>query len=266
MLTACRFGAEVRRLAAPYYDMDGSKGGQPGIDPEVYFKMRLVGFFENLPSERAIAARCADSLSIREFLHYGLGERTPHHSSCTVIRQRLAAAVYEAVFGLLLRALKQQKLLKGRHLAIDTSVMEANASLRSLEHRLTGAQYRQYVKRLAALSEWGGESGAGDRQGGQPVYPGDGDRDCVGVGAVSARVRRAGGMRRALGRGVAGSGGLGLWRWPGGCWWSCGGISRRAWCRRARCSRRSRCGATRRGDAGIEWPVAAAGFAERTDR
>src|SRR5207247_4745166 len=99
-----------------------------------------------------IAARCADSLSIREFLHYGLGERTPHHSSFTVIRQRLAAEVYEAVFGLLLRALKKKKLLKGRHLAIDTSVLEANASLRSLEHRLTGEQYRQYVKRLAAAA------------------------------------------------------------------------------------------------------------------
>lgn len=152
VLTACRFGEKVRRLAAPFYDMDASKGGQPGIDPEVYFKMLMVGFFENLSSERAIAARCADSLSIREFLHYGLGERTPHHSSFTVIRQRLAAPVYEAVFGLVLAALKKKKLLKGRRLAIDSSVLEANASLRSLEHRLTGEHYRQYVKRLATAA------------------------------------------------------------------------------------------------------------------
>lgn len=152
VLAECRFGEEVRRLAAPFYEMDTSKGGQPGIDPAVYFKMLMVGFFENLPSERAIAARCADSLSIREFLHYGLGERMPHHSSFTVIRQRLAAAVYDAVFALVLRALRAQKLLKGKRLAIDTSVMEANASLRSLEHRLTGERYRQYVKRLAAAA------------------------------------------------------------------------------------------------------------------
>ena len=69
VLTECQFGDEVRRLAAPYYEMDAAKGGQPGIDPEVYFKMLMVGFFENLASERAIAARCADSLSIRVFLH-----------------------------------------------------------------------------------------------------------------------------------------------------------------------------------------------------
>lgn len=149
VLAEFRFGEEVRRLAAPFYEMDTSKGGQPGIDPDIYFKMLMVGFFENLPSERAIAARCADSLSIREFLHYGLGERTPHHSSFTVIRQRLAAGVYDAVFALVLRALREKKLLKGKRLAIDTSVLEANASLRSLEHRLTGERYRQYVKRLA---------------------------------------------------------------------------------------------------------------------
>lgn len=148
-LSGFGFGEEVRGLAAPYYEMDARKGGQPGIDPEVYFKMLMVGFFENLASERAIAARCADSLSIRAFLHYGLGERTPHHSSFTVIRQRLGSEVYNAVFALVLRALRAQKLLKGKHLAIDTSVLEANASLRSLHHRLTGEQYRQYVKRLA---------------------------------------------------------------------------------------------------------------------
>ena len=152
VLSAFTFGDEVRRLAAPFYEMDVRKGGQPGIDPAVYFKMLMVGFFENLPSERAIAARCADSLSIREFLHYGLGELTPHHSSFTVIRQRLSAEVYDAVFALVLRALRAKKLLQGKRLAIDTSVMEANASLRSLEHRLTGERYRQYVKRLAAAA------------------------------------------------------------------------------------------------------------------
>lgn len=152
VLAAYRFGEEVHRLAAPFYEMDTSKGGQPGIDPAVYCKMLMVGFFENLPSERAIAARCADSLSIREFLHYGLSERTPHHSSFTVIRQRLAAGVYDAVFALVLRALRKKHLLKGKRLAIDTSVLEANVSLRSLEHRLTGERYRQYVKRLAAAA------------------------------------------------------------------------------------------------------------------
>jgi hypothetical protein len=36
-----------------------------GIDPVVYLKMLMVGFFENLPSERAIASRCAPSTAPR---------------------------------------------------------------------------------------------------------------------------------------------------------------------------------------------------------
>jgi transposase len=149
VLAERQFGDAVRRLCAPYYERNEQKGGRPGIDPEVYVKMLMVGFFENLASERAIAARCADSLAIRAFLHYELTEATPHHSSFTVIRQRLPLDVYEQVFDLLLGALQDAKLLRGKHLAIDTSVLEANASLRSLTHRLTGEKYRQYVKRLA---------------------------------------------------------------------------------------------------------------------
>ncbi len=84
-----------------------ASGGQPGIDPEVYFNMQMIGFFESLASERAIAARCADSLSSREFLHYALHERMPDDSSLTVIRQRLSPEVYEQVFGLILLALKR---------------------------------------------------------------------------------------------------------------------------------------------------------------
>ncbi len=65
------FAAEVWRICAPAY-ADASRGGRPGIDPVVYLKMLMVGFFENLPSERAIASRCADSLSVRGFLGYSL--------------------------------------------------------------------------------------------------------------------------------------------------------------------------------------------------
>jgi len=59
------FAAKVRALCAPAYKSNGV--GRPGIDPVVYLKMMMVGFFENLPSERAIAARCDDSIAIREF-------------------------------------------------------------------------------------------------------------------------------------------------------------------------------------------------------
>ncbi|MDB6110266.1 MAG: Transposase domain protein [Pedosphaera sp.] len=87
------FAAKVRALCAPAYDKSGA--GRPGIDPAVYLKMMMVGFFEDLPGERAIAARCADSIAIRQFLHYELTEATPDHSSLSIIRQRLDGPIYE---------------------------------------------------------------------------------------------------------------------------------------------------------------------------
>ena len=141
------FATQVRALCAPAYDKSGV--GRPGIDPVVYLKMVMVGFFEDLPSERAIAARCADSLSIRTFLKYELNEKTPEHSSFTVIRQRLGLEIYDCILTLTLQALRAHGLLRGKNLGIDSSVMEANASLRALVHRNTEEQYWDYVKRLA---------------------------------------------------------------------------------------------------------------------
>lgn len=144
------FGDKVRALCAPAYR--NSNSGRPGIDPVVYLKMIMVGFFEDLPSERAIAARCADSMSIRSFLNYSLEEKTPDHSSLTVIRQRLGLDIYQEIFTLTLAALRAHGLLRGKNLGIDSSVIEANASLRALVNRNTEEEYWEYVKRMAAES------------------------------------------------------------------------------------------------------------------
>jgi hypothetical protein len=142
------FAKEVWSICEPAY-ADASRGGRPGIDPVVYLKMLTVGFFENLPGQRAIANRCADSLSIRGYLGYSLTEATPDHSSLTVIRERLSVEQLEAIHQVLLKALRAHGLLRGRKLGIDSSVIEANASLRALESRNTAESYWEYVKRLA---------------------------------------------------------------------------------------------------------------------
>jgi len=142
------FTAKVHGFCTPVYS--SGSNGRPPIDPVVYFKMLMVGFLENLPSERAIASRCGDSLMIRRFLGYDLNEDTPEHSSFTVIRQRLSLEIYQAVFDIILEGLRAHGLLRGKNLGIDSSVMEANASLRALENRNTGEAYWDYVRRLAA--------------------------------------------------------------------------------------------------------------------
>lgn len=147
-LEAMRFAEEVWEICTPAY-AEANRGGRPGIDPVVYFKMLMIGFFEGIGSERQIALRCEDSLSLRGFLGYALEEATPDHSSMSIIRQRLGGECFERVFALVLAALRRHGLLKGRHLGMDSSVIEANASLRSLSERNTEEAYWDYVQRLA---------------------------------------------------------------------------------------------------------------------
>ena len=149
-LQSFSFAPEVRRLCAASYCGNGR--GRPGVDPVVYFKMLMVGFFENLPSERGIAERCQDSISIRAFLGYDLTGNTPDHSTLSVIRSRLGVKVYDQVFVLILRALQEHGLVKGRNVGIDASVIEANASLKGLVNRQTEEAYWEYVRRLASES------------------------------------------------------------------------------------------------------------------
>jgi transposase len=126
--------------------------GRPSIPPGVYFRMLLVGFFEGLDSERAIAWRCADSLSLREFLGYGPGEKTPDHSSLSVIRLRLDVETHQEVFGWVLEVLAKHGLLKGKTVGVDSTTLEANAALRSIVRRDTGQSYEGYLKELAQAS------------------------------------------------------------------------------------------------------------------
>ncbi len=133
------FAAQARSLCAPAYSDTGR--GRPGIDPVVYFKMLMVGFFEDIASERGIAERCSDSISIRAFLGYDLTQTTPDHSTLSIIRQRLGEEIYDEVFLVILSALDKHGLLKGKNVGIDASVIQANAALKSLINRNTEEAY-----------------------------------------------------------------------------------------------------------------------------
>jgi transposase len=135
LLAEAGFDSHVEGLCLPHY-ADGV--GRGSIPPGVYFRMLLVGYFEGLDSQRAIAWRCSDSLSLRSFLGTPLSEATPEHSSLTRIRQRLPLDVHE------------RGLLKGKTVAVDSTTLEANAAMRSTVRRDTGEAYKDYLKRLMA--------------------------------------------------------------------------------------------------------------------
>ncbi len=82
-------------------------------------------------------------MSIRGFLDYSLAEATPDHSCLSVIRKRLSLDQMQTRHRVLLCASHKYGLLKGRKTGIDSSIIEANASLRGLEHRNTEESYRE---------------------------------------------------------------------------------------------------------------------------
>lgn len=141
------FDRFVEDLCAPYY---AESLGRPSIPPGVYFRMLLVGYFEGIGSQRGIAWRCADSFSLREFLGVRLGESTPDHSSLTRIRQRLPVEVHEEVFRFVLGMVDEAGLLSGRTVSVDSTTLEANAAMKSIVRKETGAGWMEYVKGLMA--------------------------------------------------------------------------------------------------------------------
>jgi hypothetical protein len=111
--------------------------------------MLFIGYFEGLDSQRGIAWRCADSLALRAFLGVALTESTPVHASMTIIRQRLPERVFDAVFTFVLGLLADQGLLQGKTLGIDATTLEANAAMKSIVRQDTGADWKEYLRRLA---------------------------------------------------------------------------------------------------------------------
>ena len=139
------FDRWIEGVCEPHY----AKGqGRPSVPPGVYFRMLLVGYFEGINSQRGIAWRCSDSLSLREFLGIPLGEDSPDHSSLSYIRNRLPLDVHQAMFVWVLALLTQKKLLKGKSVGVDSTTLEADAAMKSIVRRDTGEDWKEYLTRL----------------------------------------------------------------------------------------------------------------------
>jgi transposase len=148
-LIAAEFDGFVEGVCAPFYT---ARRGRPSLPPGRYFRMLLVGYFEGIDSERGLEWRCADSLSLREFLRLGEREPVPDHSWLSRTRSRLPLELHGQVFTWVLRRLAEHGLIKGERIGVDASTMEANAALRTIVRREGGESYREMLQRMAAES------------------------------------------------------------------------------------------------------------------
>ena len=146
VLNAEKFDQRVEALCRKYYK---SSSGRPSLTPGTYFRLLLLGYFEGIDSERGIAWRAADSLSLRKFLGYDLSEQTPDHSTVSRTRRLYAVETHRAVMQWVLKILRKHGLAQGQTVCIDATTLEANAAMKSLVRRDTGIGYDEYLKQLA---------------------------------------------------------------------------------------------------------------------
>ena len=149
VLVDCGFDAFVEGLCSAFY---AARMGRPSLRPGPYFRMLLIGYFEGLSSERGIAWRVADSLSLRSFLDLELTESAPDHSTLSRTRRLIDVETHEAVFTWVLERLSEEGQVVGKTVGIDTTTLEANAAMRSIERRDTGESYEAFIRRLAEAS------------------------------------------------------------------------------------------------------------------
>lgn len=135
----------IYELTKPLY---AQKMGRPSLDPVVFFKCMLIGFFENIVYDTHLEFRIADSLVFRKFLGYSLESRTPDESTLRKTRQKMPVEVFDRVFAYVLDVCQSNGLLKGRAIGTDSTQIDANASMDSLKHKELGCTYEEYVLAL----------------------------------------------------------------------------------------------------------------------
>jgi transposase len=151
VLDAHHFDAFAEELCSRFYD-DPAKGGRPGLSPAIYFRCLMLGYFEGIDSERGIAWRCADSLSVKAFLGVPLDEATPDHSTISRTRRLIDVETHAEVFRFILKVLVNHRVIDGKTVGVDSTTLEANAAMRSIVRRDTGEGYQDFLTRLAKES------------------------------------------------------------------------------------------------------------------
>jgi transposase len=128
-----------------YYGREGHKS----LDPVVFFKLILIGYLENLLSDRRIIQTVSLRLDLLYFIGYELDEPLPWHSTISRTRQLLGEEVFKELFKRVLRQCVQHGMVKGKRQAMDSVHVKANASMDSLKEKEIVADGDAYTRELS---------------------------------------------------------------------------------------------------------------------
>lgn len=128
----------------PYYGLEGQKS----VDPVVFFKICLVGYFNNIVSDRALIRFCNDSLSARWFIGYDIDQPLPVHSTLSRTRALFGEDVYENVFSTILGLCVDAGLVHGTRQVVDSALVKANARIDSMQRKKILEDASEYCRQV----------------------------------------------------------------------------------------------------------------------
>ena len=151
--------------------------GQKSIDPVVFFKLCLVGYLENIISDRKLIEHCSMRLDILYFIGYDIDEELPWHSTISRTRQLFPEEVFESVFTNVFSLCVEAGMVSGHTQAIDSAPVKANASMDSLELKVPKEELESHLRRVRHIS-------AMDKE--QPLRKSKGDKSNKGQRSITA--------------------------------------------------------------------------------
>jgi transposase len=110
-----------------------SSTGRPSIDPEVLLRLLLVGYLYGITSERRLMDEVRMHLAYRWFSRLGFEQELPDHSTFSKNRHGRfrQSGVFRKVFEEIVQRCLEAGLVEGRNLAVDGTLVGANASQQS---------------------------------------------------------------------------------------------------------------------------------------
>ena len=126
--------------------------GQKSVDPVVFFKLCLIGYLENIISNRKLIEHCSMRLDILYFLEYDIDEELPWHSTISRTRQLLPEQVFEEVFNTVFIMCVDKGMVAGHTQVIDSAPVKANASMDSLELKVPEEELEAHLQKIRYMS------------------------------------------------------------------------------------------------------------------
>jgi len=122
-----------------------SDGGRPSIDPELLLRILLIGYLYGVTSERKLVEELRMHVAWRWFTGLGFDQEIPHHSTFSKNRHGRfqESNLFQELFEEIVARCVGAGLVKGEHMSVDGSFIQANADHHS---RVPANNWRKWLR------------------------------------------------------------------------------------------------------------------------